>query len=539
MSSHARDWSRLQNVLILLLVLAFSLYLPTLFHYAFADDEIYLAYTNRFLRESEWYELYQLLLKPANPWEFLPLRDFTYWLDFRLYGDETGGFHASNLLWYLASWAASFWMFRELIQFCRPAWESRATVLALCGIAIFAVHPAHVEVVAWIASRKDLLAGTFSFLSIAMLARAFRHEWSGGGMWAAAALLAMACFSKASAVACIIPVTVLFGAAWNCSYGVSRRRRIGYLLIFFAVTGLSVSVHMNVSEVSGIRIENHLDAFTMLDRASRIFTALIGIMLFPYPSRFYYDVYQLGTWHWLVSAASVILLAAAFIVFLQRRSLWAVGVLLALSPLVVYLQFLPFTTWSLASERFVFVSIAGMSILLIDLLGRIANPNRIMVLLIVVAMPSAAIVWSRVAQWEDSHRLLAREYELQPYFHNAVRDRIVYVLLPGERYVEAEVLARQLPRSYAENALLALIETERVYQRMTKARYAQKQDFDESVFRADFCSAVSALRSTVDLGYSQMRSEYDISYNNILRTLEQWLKLQYGDSKRLCRDEPR
>jgi hypothetical protein len=100
-------------------------------------------------------------------------------------------------------------------------------------------------------------------------------------------------------------------------------------------------------------------------------------------------------------------------------------------------------------------------------------------------------------------------------------------------------LARQLPRSYAENALLALIETERVYQRMTKARYAQKQDFDESVFRADFCSAVSALRSTVDLGYSQMRSEYDISYNNILRTLEQWLKLQYGDSKRLCRDEPR
>jgi len=45
------DWQRLRNVLILLSVLAFCLYLPSLFYEAFADDDVYLAFANRFVCE--------------------------------------------------------------------------------------------------------------------------------------------------------------------------------------------------------------------------------------------------------------------------------------------------------------------------------------------------------------------------------------------------------------------------------------------------------------------------------------------------------
>jgi hypothetical protein len=530
-NASASDWRRLRNILLLLLALSFCLYLPTLFHYAFADDEIYLAYMNRFLREASWAELYQLFLKPANPWEFLPLRDFTYWLDFRLYGDETSGFHATNLLWYALSVSSSFCFFRELVLLCKPAWAARATVLALCGAVVFMVHPAHVEVAAWIASRKDLIAASFSFFSLALLARALRAGWSALSMSAAALLLFAACFGKASAMTSVLVATALFGMAWKAAPEVGRGKRVAWLLLFWSLLALAFLIHLHFGEARGIRIENHPGLWVMLDRASRILVAQTGILLFPYPLHFYHDVYRLGDWHWLVSGSAALLVLAALWVLSRRRALWALGVVLAFAPLVVYLQLLPFTTWSLASERFAFVSVAGVALILIDLCGRIGEPNKIAVLLLIVVLPSALIVWSRVGEWEYRNTLLEREYALQPEFHNTIRDRIGFTLLPEKRYAEAAALASQLPRPYAVDVLLALIDTEQAYRAM---RDPSGLASDTAALRQNFCRAVTRLRSANSNAYARIPQEPDLSYNNILRTVDQALKLQFGDEKQLC-----
>jgi hypothetical protein len=528
-----RDWRLLQRSLIFLLSLFFCLYFSTLFQGLFADDDIYLAYANRFLRDSHWTELYQLLLRPANPWEFLPLRDFTYWLDFRLYGDEPTGFHATNLLWYAASGLASFWLFRELILLCRPAWAMRASVLSLCGMLLFIAHPAHVEVAAWVASRKDLIAGTFVFLSLATLARATRRGWLGHEMVLAALLLFAACFGKASAMAGILCVTVLFGVGWCASPGVSRAKKLSYLFLFWILVAIAFLVHLKVGEVAGIRIENHPGFFAMFERASRIFTAQIGILLFPYPLRFYHDVYQLGDWHWLVTAGATLLLIASLVVLSLRRSLWAFGVVLAFSPLCVYLQLMPFTTWSLASERFVFVSVAGLALVLIDFFGRLDSPKIIGGMLLIVAVLCALVVWVRIGEWEYGATLRSREYQLNPSFHNAIRDRIVFTLVPEKRYGEASSLARQLSRPYAAEALLALIAAEQAFQRLSfGSSFAVAAEGLKS--RENFCSALAKLQSATHHGYAQIPYETDISYNNILRSLDQVLKNHFGDVKKMC-----
>ena len=536
MNTPERDWQRLQNILLLLLVLSFCLYLPTLLHDAFADDEIYLAYMNRFLRQAPWSDLYQLLLKPQNPWEFLPLRDFTYWLDFRIYGDEPNGFHVTNLLWYAASGLAVFWLFRELVLLCRPAWAACASVLALCGALLFMVHPAHVEVAAWIASRKDLIAGTLAFLSLAMLARAMRRGWPGHQMLLAALLLFAACFGKASAMTGILFVTVLFGVGWRASPGVRWVKKLSYLALFWILVAIAFLIHLKVGESTGIRIENHPGLFLMLERASRIFTAQMGILLFPYPLRFYYDVYQLGDWHWLVSAGATLLLIVSLVVLALRRSLWALGILLVFFPLIVYLQLMPFTTWSLASERFVFVSVAGLALLLVDLFGRLRSPKIMGGLLLVIVVPCILVVWFRIDDWGSKKTLLDHEYALQPGFHNAIRDRIGFTLVPEKRYAEAAVLARQVPRPYAAEALLAFVDAERAFRQVSDARssVAGKED---AVLRQNFCSAVVKLRSARRSGYAQIPHEPDVSYNNILRSLDQRLKYLDGDAKVLCIDD--
>ena len=183
------QWRMLRSTSTLLLVCGFCLFLPSLYHELFADDEIYLAFTNRMVRQLPWTHLHLFLQKPANPWEFLPLRDFTYWLDFRLYGDEPMGFHLSNLAWYAFSAAGFYWLLRELVLLFRPALANQASVLALCGTVLFVVHPAHVEAAAWVASRKDLMAGAFGFLSAATLARGMRTGWPARYCLIAAVLL--------------------------------------------------------------------------------------------------------------------------------------------------------------------------------------------------------------------------------------------------------------------------------------------------------------------------------------------------------------
>lgn len=536
MNASERDWLKLQNILLLLLALTFCLYLPTLLHDMFADDEIYLAYMNRFLRQAPWSDLSQLFLKPQNPWEFLPLRDFTYWLDFRIYGDEPNGFHLTNLLWYGASGVASFGLFRELILLCRPAWVARARLLSLSGVLVFLVHPAHVEVAAWIASRKDLIAATLGFLSLALLARALRRDWPWRDMLLAALALFAACFGKASAMTFILSATVLIGMCWNDSPEISRARKLGILLLFWALIALAFLIHLNVGANTGIRIENHPGMWVMLDRASRIFTAQIGILLFPYPLRFYYDVYQFGDWHWLVTASAALLLLASLWQLSHRRSLSALGVVLMFTPLFVYLQLIPFTSWSLASERYVFVPVAGLALVLIDLFGRIDNPGIICGLLLVVVLPSAAVVWLRVDNWEYGSNLLMREYDLQPGFHNAIRDHIVVRLLPEKKYVEAIALAQQLPRPYAVEVLVSLVGTEQAYRQMRDAASPATVGA-ENASQQNFCSAITKLQAAIRSGYEQTQNEPDVSYNNILRTLDWLLKYRYSVKKEICDDK--
>lgn len=534
MSACEADWQRLRNVLILLLIFVFCLFLPSLFYEAFADDDVYLAFANRFLRDTNLSDLHQFFLRPANPIEFLPLRDLSYWLDFRLYGDDLNGFHATNLFWYAASTLASFWLFRELTLFFRPEWSVRTSALSLCGTLLFVGHPAHVEVVAWISSRKDLIGGTLGFLALALLARALRRNWSWHEMLLAALLMFAACFGKASAITGILLVTVLIFVGWTASSVVSGARKFSYLILFWMLIFMAVIIHLKVGESSGIRIENHPGLWVMLDRASRIFTALIGILLFPYPLRFYYDVYQLGSWHWLVSVGAALVLVFALRVLWQGRSLWAFGVVLLFSPLLVYLQLVPFTTWSLASERFVFVPVAGLALLLIDLLGRVDNPKKIGGVLVAVILPYSVIVWSRIGEWGDfPHQLLYREYYAQPGFHNALRDQIVYKLLPEKRYFKAVALAQQVRRPYAAEALRALVETEYAYQQMRGAESVPARDID-GVLQQKFCSAVKRLRSATCNGYAQMPTEPDVSYNNILRTLDKEFQFSYGVGKVMC-----
>ncbi len=86
-----------------------------------------------------------------------PLVWVSFMLDYQLYGLNAGCYHLTNLFLHIMSTLLLFWLFNRMTG---AIWKSAFVA------AFFALHPLHVESVAWIAERKDVLSAFFWMLTL-------------------------------------------------------------------------------------------------------------------------------------------------------------------------------------------------------------------------------------------------------------------------------------------------------------------------------------------------------------------------------------
>ena len=86
---------------------------------------------------------------------YWPLVYTTFWLEHKLWGFAPAGYHIVNVLLHLANTLLVWHLLRRL-----------AVPGAWMVAAVFAVHPLHVESVAWVIERKDVLSGLFYFAAV-------------------------------------------------------------------------------------------------------------------------------------------------------------------------------------------------------------------------------------------------------------------------------------------------------------------------------------------------------------------------------------
>ena len=91
----------------------------------------------------------------ARNWH--PLTTISHMLDYQLWGSHAGGHHATNVVLHTI---AVLLLFRLLQKMTGAVWKSALVA------ALFGVHPLHVESVAWISERKDVLSALFFFLML-------------------------------------------------------------------------------------------------------------------------------------------------------------------------------------------------------------------------------------------------------------------------------------------------------------------------------------------------------------------------------------
>lgn len=88
---------------------------------------------------------------------YRPLRTASYALDYSLFGNWAPGFHLTNLILHLISVITVYLVSEALL---------RNTAVSLLAALLFALHPAHIEAVSWIASRADLIGLIFMNFSL-------------------------------------------------------------------------------------------------------------------------------------------------------------------------------------------------------------------------------------------------------------------------------------------------------------------------------------------------------------------------------------
>ncbi len=88
-----------------------------------------------------------------------PLTRLSLMLDYQLYGLNAGGYHMTNVALHLLTTLLLFWLFNRMTG---SVWRSAFVA------AVFALHPLHVETVAWITKRKDVLCAFFGMFTLCL-----------------------------------------------------------------------------------------------------------------------------------------------------------------------------------------------------------------------------------------------------------------------------------------------------------------------------------------------------------------------------------
>jgi tetratricopeptide (TPR) repeat protein len=151
------------------------------------------------------------LTLPGITWSFThaecslyhPLTMVSLMLDYQLHGLAAGGYHLTNVLIHAAS---AILLFLVLRQMTGALWRSAFVA------AVFAIHPLRVESVAWVAERKDVLAGFFFMLTLGAYTRFTQRPTSLGRYLAALAMFGFALLCKPSVVT--VPFLLLLLDYW-------------------------------------------------------------------------------------------------------------------------------------------------------------------------------------------------------------------------------------------------------------------------------------------------------------------------------------
>jgi tetratricopeptide (TPR) repeat protein len=309
-----KNWSFLICLTLTLVTLA-VFYQVHSFEFLNYDDQIYI---------SENPNIHNGITLKAVKWAFTAASNIYFWhpltwlshiLDWQLYGNNAGGHHITNLIFHILN---TLLLFFVLKQMTRAIWPSAFVA------ALFALHPLHVESVAWIYERKDVLSTFFWFLTMWAYVRYVRGPKIAGYLLVVA-FLALGLLSKPMLVT--LPFVLLLLDYWpldrlsSKSDKAGKKHSLPYLLVekvpLFAMVAVSCIITFNnQKKIGAMGLMENLSLSVRLANTSISYMQYIIKMVWPARLAFFYP-HPVENVSILFTVTSAVLLAAATILVLR------------------------------------------------------------------------------------------------------------------------------------------------------------------------------------------------------------------------------
>ena len=149
---------RILIIYVLLAAVTLAVFWPVN-QYGFVYDDVVYVTQNRNIQSGITLDgmRWAFSTRYADLWH--PLTWLSLMLDYEFYGLHAGGYHVTNLTLHILSTLLLFWLFHRMTG---ALWRSAFVA------AFFALHPLHVESVAWVSERKDVLSAFFWMLTLCL-----------------------------------------------------------------------------------------------------------------------------------------------------------------------------------------------------------------------------------------------------------------------------------------------------------------------------------------------------------------------------------
>jgi tetratricopeptide (TPR) repeat protein len=358
--------------------------------------------------------------QPLSVWlrNVRPALMLTYWMNSRLSGDNTFSYHVVNIILHCITSGLVFLIVRRLLEWNTaqavfPVPESRRNLLAAFAAAVFLLHPAQAEAVAYLAGRSEELSVLLLFAAFTVFI--YRHESAISWPVSAAVLLLFGAALLAKEHTIVLPALLLLTDYWwNPGFsfkGIRANWKVYVPLALGAAGGVAFFWRLiTTAESAGFRMQDFTWYQYFFTQCRALFVYL-GMFVLPINLTADWDfpishtIFERGA---IIGLVVLVALVAVAWQYRRRYPLATYGFLAFLLLMAPTSSILPIR--DPIAERRIYLSMIGLILVVVDLLSRTKLDRKalslvcgIVVLFAGFGAHARAAAWSSaVALWEDT-----------------------------------------------------------------------------------------------------------------------------------------
>jgi tetratricopeptide (TPR) repeat protein len=362
------------------------------------DDDFYIV-NNPYLKDFSWNGV-NAIFSSFYQANYHPFTTMIYFFEYNWFGLNPLPYHLLNVLLHVLNVFLVFKFVERL---------SGKQMTALIVAVLFAVHPLHVESVAWISELKDVLYSCFFLLSMLAYLRYMKSGFQMRDYWASLLLFLASLFSKSAAVTLpllLIAIDIYKGRKLNTKSILEKLPFILLSLLFGVLTMLSQKAQGSIN-VQMFTFNPITRFFFLTSAISFYFIKLI--LPFGLSSMNYYPILHNGILPWQYYASILVIFFVIWFTFRKSpiRKEITFGVSFFIISISVMLQIISVGS-ALTAERYTYISYIGLFYILGQWITSLASgqrKNTVIGILCFLILVFSVQTFARISVWQNGNTI--------------------------------------------------------------------------------------------------------------------------------------